>query len=92
MSRVSFVLSVHSTVLFDALLVGKVPVQVVTPCDDRELHTKLEILNVGDIDSKEIKRVFSKSTIMNYSDYMHHDHDHDDDIDWCSYIGDLTRS
>jgi len=35
LSTVDFVLSIHSTVLFDAMLVGKVPIQIITPCDDR---------------------------------------------------------
>jgi len=91
MSKVDFVLSVHSTVLFDALLVGKVPVQVITSCDDRELHTRLELLNADNYDRKDVEKVFSKSTIASYFNDFH-DSDSDDDIDWSSYVRNLKES
>ena len=79
----------HLTVLFDALLVGKVPVQVITSCDDRELHTRLELLNADNYDRKDVEKVFSKSTIASYFNDFH---DSDDDIDWSSYVRNLKES
>jgi hypothetical protein len=82
LSTVDFVLSIHSTVLFDAMLVGKVPIQIITPCDDRRLHTKLEILNINDLKRTIISEIFSKKTIYKYmKDVILSD----DDVVWPIY-------
>ena len=86
LSVVDFVMSLHSTVLFDTLLVGKVPIQVITPFDNRQLHTKLEIIDIDKIDASHLGRTFSQLTIDNYSKYIKCNEYESDDIAWSSYI------
>ena len=64
--RSDFVMSIHSTVLFDALLVGKVPIQVVSDFEDRVLHLDQELIDLRALESSELSRIFSDENKLKF--------------------------
>ncbi len=81
--KVDIVMSIHSTVLFDAWLIGKVPVQVVNQYEDRKLHLNQEIIDTRTLKKHNIENIFSLEKVKEYQTMSKN---YNDDICWSDYL------
>lgn len=81
---IDVVMSFHSTVLFEASLLGKVPVQILNKCADKPLHLNQELLKLDkEGDENRISDILSRQTIEKYIRYR--EQLEDDLVDWSAF-------
>ena len=70
LSRAAFVMGVQSTVLFDSLCLGKVPIEIRSDCFDEALPFPHEVIDVRSAFADKLVHVLSSKTREHYSSIL----------------------